>query len=434
MSSLLIPTNFQEALKIFEEESEKIRDYEDLQNKILNIIAGEIVKRVALSLAEMPEIGKIRMFDQDKRDEVKMLFEIFKNYEITLQSIIPEFELYIEKKGLEIISDEKLQQDPIEYTRSILKYKAEIDELINYSFSNHLTFQKSSSFAFRNFINKFSCSASNVVYYSDYMMKKGLIGLSDIEIDIRLSEISIIFALLYDKDIFINHYARFLAKRLLEKTSISNDAEQILIEKLKVEGDHAIVNKIYSIYQDFSLSEVITAEFNQNYNQDRPHEVQFSAQVLKSGCWPGISSEICLLPYEIQVLAKEFSLFYKHKYGGRSITWITGLGTFEICSLFSNKNYNFIVNPYQAVILLMFNNGNAYSVRELRENSKLSDNTFKANFIKFFSPKSKIFNKESKGKTLNDEELITINENFKAAMARINCIPKKNSESYQSKP
>ncbi|CAG9325110.1 unnamed protein product [Blepharisma stoltei] len=425
MSSLLIPKNFQEAIKIFEEESERIRSYENLQNKLLNIIAEEIVKRVALSLADILETGKIRMFDQDKRDEVKMMFEVFKNYETALQSITPGFKLYIEKKGLEIISDEKLQQDPIEYTRAILKYEAETDKLTDYLFSNHFAFQKSSSSAFCNFINKFSCSAPYVVDYSDYMMKKGLLGLSDREIDIRLSEIAMIFVWLYDKDIFINLYARLLAKRLLDRTSISNDAEKILIEKLKIEGGYAIVNKIYSIYQDISLSEVITAEFNQNYNQDGLHEIQFSAQILKSGCCPGISSEACLLPYKIQALAKEFSLFYKNKYSGRSITWATGLGTVEIRSLFLNKSYNFIVNPYQAVILLMFNNGNTYSVRELRENSKLSENTFKANFIKFFSPKSKIFNKESRGKTLNDEELITINENFAAATVRIIYIPKK---------
>jgi len=73
----------------------------------------------------------------------------------------------------------------------------------------------------------------------------------------------------------------------------------------------------------------------------------------------------------------------------------------------------------------MFNQGNAYTVRAIKETTRLSEKTLKANLIMFFNPKNKLLNKESKGKTLDDDEMITINDKFVSQTIRIDYMPKK---------
>jgi cullin 3 len=59
-------------------------------------------------------------------------------------------------------------------------------------------------------------------------------GLSEDEIESKLSKVIVIFRYLQDKDIFENFYKQLLAKRLLSGRSLSDDAERSMIAKLKV--------------------------------------------------------------------------------------------------------------------------------------------------------------------------------------------------------
>lgn len=57
-------------------------------------------------------------------------------------------------------------------------------------------------------------------------MKKGLKQLSDSEIDKILSSIVRIFCCLHGRDVYVNAYTSFLCHRLLNKSSVSDYAEQ----------------------------------------------------------------------------------------------------------------------------------------------------------------------------------------------------------------
>ncbi len=53
-----------------------------------------------------------------------------------------------------------------------------------------------------------------------------------------------LFCCLNAKDKFITAYSKLLARRLLDKTSVSDEAELKMIQKLQVECGHNIVSKI----------------------------------------------------------------------------------------------------------------------------------------------------------------------------------------------
>jgi hypothetical protein len=81
------------------------------------------------------------------------------------------------------------------------------------------------------------------------------------EIEINLDKIMKLFCCLNAKDKFITAYSKLLASRLLDKTSVSDEAELKIIQKLQVECGHNIVSKIKTMMQDIDKSKGIITEF-----------------------------------------------------------------------------------------------------------------------------------------------------------------------------
>lgn len=77
-----------------------------------------------------------------------------------------------------------------------------------------------------------------------------------------------------------------MAGRLLNKTYLSNDAEELMLQKLKVECGHNTVNKISQMFTDITLSKDLMTAFKQKYNNGNIEGVEFSTEVLTNGHWP----------------------------------------------------------------------------------------------------------------------------------------------------
>ena len=71
-----------------------------------------------------------------------------------------------------------------------------------------------------------------IALYCDNEQKIGFKGLKDGEIETRVERIIGLFCCLHGRDVFINRYTNLLALRLLNKTSVSNEAEQLIVKKL----------------------------------------------------------------------------------------------------------------------------------------------------------------------------------------------------------
>jgi cullin 2 len=66
------------------------------------------------------------------------------------------------------------------------------------------------------------------------LLKKSSKGISEAEIDDKLGNSITIFKYIDDKDVFQKFYSRMLAKRLIHQQSQSMDAEEAMINRLKV--------------------------------------------------------------------------------------------------------------------------------------------------------------------------------------------------------
>lgn len=68
--------------------------------------------------------------------------------------------------------------------------------------------------------------------YCDSLLKKS--KATESEIDTKLTNSITIFKYIEDKDVFQKFYSRMLAKRLIHEQSQSMDAEEAMINRLKV--------------------------------------------------------------------------------------------------------------------------------------------------------------------------------------------------------
>lgn len=155
---------------------------------------------------------------------------------------------YIAQEGGKIISDTDNLADPNKFTLQLLDFKAQMDDLIEKSFLNDMRFQKARDFAFQEFMNNCDKTPHYIAIYTDGQFKKGLNQISIDEVEKKLEAIVRLFCCLHGRDTFIASYTALLANRLLNKTSCSNDAEEMMIKKLQVECGHNIVSKIKTMF------------------------------------------------------------------------------------------------------------------------------------------------------------------------------------------
>lgn len=106
---------------------------------MLKIVVLETISKMADSVSSK-DTGCVHMFQQKNLDELKLMFDIFKRDQDKFGLIIQKMNPYIVERGKKIVMDEANVKDPHQFTKKLLDFKAEIDELVCYSFSNQMMF------------------------------------------------------------------------------------------------------------------------------------------------------------------------------------------------------------------------------------------------------------------------------------------------------
>lgn len=123
------------------------------------------------------------------------------------------------------------------------------------------------------------------------MFKNEFKTLQEAEIMEKLDKVIQIFRYLLDKDVFEGYYKNSFAKRLLEARMLNEDAEQVLLVKLKEECGFTFTQRLEVMFKDIKMSEELTKEFQgtQMYSSLQPLEMNI--KVLTTGHWPNDQRE-----------------------------------------------------------------------------------------------------------------------------------------------
>ena len=184
--------------------------------------------------------------------------------------------------------DETLIKDPIAYTEKLIAFKAEIDLLVRESFLDQMQFQTARDNSFQEFMNEQTFTAMYIAQFADRELRVGLKGVTELDVDRRLSSIIDIFRCLHSRDSFMQTFTRELSNRLLNKTSVSQEAEEFMIAKLKIEVGIDATTKIEQMFRDMRHSEELQAKFFETLGSKSKEieGVEFNIKILARAKWP----------------------------------------------------------------------------------------------------------------------------------------------------
>lgn len=243
--------------------------------------------------------------------------------------------------------------------------------------------------ACRDFMNRNKATGTStskspelLAKHADGMLKKSNKNAEETSLENELNQIMIVFKYIEDKDVFQKFYSKMLAKRLVNFSSASDDAEASMISKLKDACGFEYTNKLQRMFTDMGLSKELNDHFKEsvqkNSETSKDDAVDFYALVLANGFWPltGPTSEF-IIPTELLDTYKKFERYYQAKHSGRKLTWLWQLSRNDLKTNYLGQKLIFQTSTYQTAILLQFNNNDQLKMVDIMKGTGLNEETVK---------------------------------------------------------
>ena len=247
-----------------------------------------------------------------------------------------------------------------------------------------------------------------------------------------MEEIVQLFSHLTDKDVFIEYYRSYLAKRVLLDIATNNDAEKSMISKLKMMYVYILIyiyiyinvyrcgpnftSKIEGMMSDLNLAKEIQKDFGSwSVESKATFPFEFEVTVLTSGYWPSYRSTNCELLSEMKLCLQYFEHFYNDSNTHKILKWCFSNGSMQVSSYFEahgGKKYDIGVTTYQGIILLLFNNKSEISFNEIQNIMDFDEELCKKQLHSLVFMKYRLLNKSPNIKTFSTTDMLSINTDF----------------------
>ncbi len=114
-----------------------------------------------------------------------------------------------------------------------------------------------------------------------------------------------LFTHLVDKDLFIEVYRNYLAKRLLNDKSESRDQEKLMISFIKMSCGPQFTKKLEGMLSDLNSATEESKQFSEHLHK-HPQPFDFNVTVLTSSHWPTYKTFEITIPREIESAINTF--------------------------------------------------------------------------------------------------------------------------------
>lgn len=187
--------------------------------------------------------------------------------------------------------------------------------MVKNCFQNYPYFERSRHTSFEFFMNKErdtgKISMSELLaIYSDTILRRGGMKIEESKQEEHLEKIVKLFTHLIDKDLFIEVYRSYLAKRLLNEKSQSIDLEKAMISLIKLSCGPQFTKKLEGMLTDLSLAQDESKKFAQFCEQNeqlQKNGVDFNITILTTSYWPTYKTFDIQIPREIENCMKVFN-------------------------------------------------------------------------------------------------------------------------------
>lgn len=411
------------AEKRLNEEIERVSHYLDAksEDKITSVMEREMIANHMLRLVHMENSGLVNMLLDDKYEDLKRMYGLFRRVPNGLSTIRDLMASHIRETGKQLVTDPEKLKDPVEFVSCLLEEKDKYDSIISMSFNNDKTFQNALNSSFEFFINLNPRSPEFISLFVDDKLRKGLKGVSEEDVDVLLDKVMMLFRYLQEKDVFEKYYKQHLAKRLLSGKTISDDAERSLIVKLKTECGYQFTSKLEGMFTDMKTSQDTMQGFYATHGAELGDGPSLVVQVLTTGSWPTQPSMTCNLPAELSALCEKFRSYYLGTHTGRRLSWQTNMGTADLKVTFGKgQKHELNVSTYQMCVLMLFNNADRLSYQEIELATEIPPSDLKRCLQSLALVKGKnVLRKEPMSKDIGEEDAFFVNDKFTSKFYKV---------------
>ncbi|KAJ3584080.1 hypothetical protein NHX12_014576 [Muraenolepis orangiensis] len=303
---------------------------------------------------------------QERREDMANKYTLLRSVANGLPHMIQELQVHIHNEGLRATSNLSQENMPTLFVESVLEVHSKFVQLINTVLNGDQHFMSALDKALTSVVNyrepKSICKAPELLAkYCDNLLKKSAKGMTENEVEDKLTSFITVFKYIDDKDF----YARMLAKRLIHGLSLSMDSEEAMINKLKQACGYEFTSKLHRMYTDMSVSADLNNKFN-NFIKTQETVVDlgisFQIYVLQAGAWPltHVPSSTFAIPQELEKSVQMFELFYNQHFS-------------EVKMNYLSKPYVAMVTTYQMAVLLAFNNSQTVGYKELQDGTQMNE-------------------------------------------------------------
>lgn len=400
-----------------EEENDRIVSYLDqsTQKPLISCVEKQLLGEHMTAILQK---GLSILLDENRVTELALLYQLFSKVKGGLPTLLQFWRDYIKTFGTEIACTPEKDKDMVQ---DLLDFKDKMDNVAHNCFAHSEGFINAMKEAFETFINKRpNKPAELIAKYVDSKLRAGNKEATEEELERILDKIMIIFRFIHGKDVFEAFYKKDLAKRLLVGKSASVDAEKSMLSKLKHECGAAFTSKLEGMFKDMELSKDIMIQFKQHMqNQSEPSNIELTVNILTMGYWPSYIPMEVHLPPEMVKLQEVFKIFYLGKHSGRKLQWQPTLGHAVLKAEFKEGKKEVQVSLFQTLVLLMFNEGEDFSIEEIRTATGIEEEELKRTLQSLACGKARVLNKNPRGKDVEDGDRFNFNSDFKHKLFRI---------------
>jgi len=423
ISSSDCPDYLRKAEKRLSEEMERVKNYLDVQTepRITKVVEIELIREQMKSLAEMEHSGLVALVRDDKYEDLHRMYTLFKRVDGGLNLVRTMLGEHIKSQGKALVLDPEKGKDPVEYVQRLLEERDKYENVIVRAFADDKNFRNELNKSFEAFINLNQRSPEYISLFIDDKLRKGLKGMSDTEVETVLDKVMALFRYLQEKDVFEKYYKQHLAKRLLSGRTVSDDAERSMLVKLKTECGYQYTSKAEGMFTDIRTSRDTMQDFKVKMTEQGAElGIDLSVQVLTTGSWPTQSNAKCNLPKEVERCCEAFKEFYLNQHSGRKLAWQTNMGTADIRAQFGSKMHELNVSTYQMCILMLFNDVDKLSYREIADATDIPPADLKRSLQSLACAKGKnVLRKEPMSKEVDEADVFTFNDKFSSKLFKI---------------
>ncbi|KAK5112206.1 hypothetical protein LTR62_004367 [Meristemomyces frigidus] len=377
------------------------------------------------------------LLDNDREDDMARMYKLLSRIPEGLDPLRAKFEHHVRTAGQEAVNkvaDQGESLDPKAYVDALLEVHTQYAALVQTAFTGESEFVRSLDNACREYVNRNKVCEKNsarspelLAKHADNVLKRSTKATEDDDMEKLLNQVMTVFKYIEDKDVFQKFYSRTLAKRLVNGTSASGDAETSMISKLKDASGFEYTNKLQRMFQDMQTSKDLNSAYEEWVKQtfdtdDRKDGVDAYYQILGTGFWPLQPANTSFIPPPTIVKTYErFQNFYNSKHGGRKLTWLWHLCKGEIRANYVKMNkvpYTFQVSTYQMAILLLFNDSDTISYDDISSTTMLAKETLDPSLAIML--KAKVLTAVPEGGALTTGTSYTLNHGFKNKKLKVN--------------